>query len=152
MAITITADDVKRKAGVDSANTSYDGSIGALIAEMQSPLEYSIADIYLNDISDANLQATLKLGILEMISGEFIEQLRRETGATEQFGIAGVTMGPSTVTGVDLIQQGATRLAPFLKSVLPMMSETSVSSSSLDNDLVFSADAGLPDVRRGMSD
>lgn len=140
MAISITAAEVKRKAGVDSANTTYDSSLASLISEMQGPLEYSIADAYLADTSNARLQATLKLGILEMISGEFVEQLRREVGATEQFGIAGLTMGPSTTNGVELIQQGATRLAPYLKSALPMMSETASSSSTLDTEFAFASE------------
>lgn len=138
MAISITAAEVKRKAGVDSANTAYDTSISSLITEMQGPLEYSIADAYIDDSSDAKLQATLKLGMLEMIAGEFVEQLRREIGATEQFGIAGLTMGSSSATGTDMIQQGATRLAPYLKGSLPMMADTSSSSSTIDEDLVFS--------------
>lgn len=75
-----------------------------------------------------------------MIAGEFVEQLRRETGATEQFGIAGVTMGASSATGVEMIQQGATRLAPYLKSALPMMSETLSSSSTADAELAFAAE------------
>jgi len=131
MAILITLADVKRKAGIDSTNTDYDSAISSLISEMQGPLEYSIADCYLNDTTNTNLQATLRLGILEMIAGEFAEQLRREPGGSEQFGIAGLTMGPAGVTGVELIQQGATRLAPYLKAALPMMADTaSVSSTS----------------------
>lgn len=137
MAISITAADIKRKAGIDSANTNYDTAIGSLIAEMQEPLEYSIADQYLADTSNTKLQATLKLGILELIAGEFVEQIRREPGSTEQFTIAGLSLGPSTATGVELIQQGATRLAPYLKCALPMMSETACSSSTLDSDMAF---------------
>ena len=140
MAISITAADVKRKAGIESANTGYDTAIGSLITEMQGPLEYSIADSYLNATSDTKLQATLKLGMLEMIAGEFVEQLHREIGATEQFGIAGVTLGASSASGVNLIQQGATRLAPYLKSALPMMSETQSSNSTSDRNLVFADD------------
>jgi hypothetical protein len=137
MAISITAADIKRKAGIDSATTGYDTAIGSLITEMQGPLEYSIAEAYLNNTSDAKLQATLKLGMLEMITGEFVEQLRRETGSTEQFGIAGVTIGPSSANGVELIQQGATRLAAYLKSALPMMFESQSSSSTSDSELSF---------------
>lgn len=138
MAISITVSDVKRKAGIDSANTAHEAAIASLISEMQGPLEYSITDQYLSDTSDANLQATLKLGILEMIAGEFVEQLKREIGSTEQFTIAGLSLGPSAVAGVELIQQGATRLAPYLKSALPMMSETACSSSTLNEELAFS--------------
>jgi uncharacterized membrane protein len=107
---------------------------------MQPPLEYSIADCYLGDASNTKLQATLKLGILEMIAGEFVEQLRRELGGSEQFGVAGLTMGPSATTGVELIQQGATRLAPYLKSALPMMSENASANSAVDRDTTFSED------------
>jgi hypothetical protein len=137
MAITITAADVKRKAMIDS--TTYDTSITSLITEMQAPLQYSIADAYLNS-SDTNLQATLKLGILEIIAGEFLEQLRREAGASEEFSAGGISIGSSSVRGVDLIQQGASRLAPYLKSTLPMMSESTADSTTLDTDTLFSID------------
>jgi hypothetical protein len=138
MAITITTADVKRKAMIDVA--TYDTSISSLITEMQAALEYSIADIYLNDTSNTNLQATLKLGMLEIITGEFIEQLRRESGATEQFAAGGVTIGASSIRGADLIQQGATRLTPYLKSVLPMMSENCPDSITIDDESIFSID------------
>jgi len=136
MPISITTADVKRKAAIASADTTYDSSIASLISEMQPAIEYSIAAVYLNDTT-TNLQATLKLGILEMITGEFLEQLRRELGASEEFAVAGVTVGASTVKGVDLIQQGATRLAPYLKAALPMMSEGLASSTTEDQDTQF---------------
>jgi len=140
MAIYVTTADIKRKAGIDAANTAYDSSIASLISEMQGPLEYSIANSYLTDTSNVGLQATLKLGITEMITGEFIEQLRREMGASEEFSIAGLSVGASAAAGVELIQQGATRLAPYLKSALPMMSETGCASSTENAEMAFSAD------------
>jgi hypothetical protein len=151
MAISITVADVKRKAGIDSAITSYDTAITSLVAEMQGPLEYSIADCYLGDTSNSNLQATLKLGLLEIIAGEFVEQLRRGLGGSEQFGIAGLTMGPAAATGVELIQQGATRLAPYLKSALPMMSETASANSTIDHDPTFS-DLAHPEPVEGANE
>ena len=108
--------------------------------ETQPALEYTIAAIYLDNTSDANLQATLRLGMLEIITGEFVEQLRREIGATEEFSAAGLSVGASTERGVDLIQQGATRLAPFLASALPMMAETASKSTSVDKEPAFSAE------------
>jgi len=138
MAITITTAEVKRKAMITTSD--YDTSISALISEMQPALEYSIADSYLAATSDTNLQATLKLGMLEIITGEFLEQLRREVGSSEQFGVAGLTMGESPQRGVDLIQQGATRLAPYLKSALPMMSENLPASTTADEEAVFSVE------------
>ncbi len=139
MAISIIVADVKRKAGIDSAITTYDTAITSLITEMQSPLEYSIADCYLDDTSNAKLQATLKLGMLEMIAGECVEQLRREVGGSEEFSIAGLSVG-AAVRGVDLIQQGATRLSPYLKAALPMMCETTSVNTTIDQDTTFSLD------------
>lgn len=139
MAITITTAEVKRKAMIASADTTYDSAISSLITEMQAPLEYSIADVYLND-STANLQAALKLGILEIITGEFLEQLRRELGSSEEFSVAGVSIGASAQRGVDLIQQGAARLAPYLKGALPMMSDAVPASTTSDRDTAFSRD------------
>ena len=138
MAISITTADVKRKAMISV--TDYDTSIASLITEMQPALEYSIADSYLAATTNANLQATLKLGMLEMITGELLEQLKRELGSAEQFSVAGLVMGASPVTGVDLIQQGATRLAPYLKSALPMMSENLPVSTTVDDETVFSVE------------
>jgi len=135
MAISITAAEVKRKAMISTS--SYDDAISALISEMQPALEYSIADSYLAATSDTKLQATLKLGMLEVITGEFLEQLKREAGASEQFSVAGLAIGPSSQNGVDLIQQGASRLAPFLKSALPMMSENLAASTTSDSETVF---------------
>ncbi|MCL5105530.1 MAG: hypothetical protein M1133_15655 [Armatimonadetes bacterium] len=140
MSITITTAEVKRKAMIDSGDTTYDSSISSLVSEMQPALEYSITDAYYNDTSNTKLQATLKLGMLEMIAGEFVEQLRRESGRTEQFSVAGVSIGELTQRGVDLVQQGATRLAPYLKAALPMMSEAAAASSTADKDMVFSDD------------
>ena len=140
MAITITVADVKRKAMIATSNTDYDSAITSLISEMQGPLEYSIADSYLGDTSDVKLQATLKLGMLEIITGEFLEQLRREIGSAEQFAVAGLSLGEATQRGTDLVQQGATRLAPYLKSALPMTSESSSSSSSADDEAVFAVE------------
>jgi len=143
VAISITTAEVKRKAMIADSVTTYDTAISALITEMQSPLEYSIADSHLAATSDTNLQATLKLGMLEIITGEFIEQLRREIGGSEEFSINGLSVGASALRGVDLVQQGATRLAPYLKGALPMLSETGSSSSTLLDDSVFSADEGV---------
>lgn len=143
MAITISVAEVRRKAGIADSVTEHDSAISALISEMQSPLEYSIADKYLSDTTNIKLQATLKLGLLEMITGEFLEQLRREIGSSEEFSIAGLSIGESAQRGLDLIQQGATRIAPYLKSALPMISESACSSSSADKQMKFSRDEGV---------
>lgn len=143
MAISITKVDIKRKCMISSTDTTFDGSIDSLIAEMQPAIEYSIADRYLTDTGNSGLQATLKLGILEIVSGEFLEQLAREAGATEQFSVAGVTVGEMKVRGPELVQQGTNRLTPFLKSVLPMMGETAITSNTVDTEPSFSAEVNL---------
>lgn len=143
MAISILLEEVKRKAMIDSADETYDSAIEDLIDEMQPALEYSIADEYLDNTSDTNLQAALKLGMLEIITGEFIEQLRRQLGAAEEFSIAGVSIGAAQQRGVDLIQQGAARLAPFVKSVLPVTTDTASSSTTEDTEKVFSREEGV---------
>ena len=143
MAITISVAEVKRKAGIAESVTTHDSAISALITEMQNPLEYSLADKYLSDTTNTRLQATLKLGLLEMITGEFLEQLRREIGSTEEFSIAGLSIGESAQRGVDLIQQGATRISPYLKSALPMVSESVCTSSSSDHEKTFSRNEGV---------
>jgi len=140
MSITISTADVKRKAMIASSDTTYDSAISSLITEMQSPIEYSITDTYLADTANTGLQATLKLGILEIITGEFLEQLRREMGATEAATVAGVVLGGSTVRGADLIQQGASRLGPYLKGALPNLGDTSALSTTTDSEMAFSTE------------
>ena len=143
MAISISVAEVKRKAMIDSSDETYDDAIEDLIDEMQPALEYSIADEYLNDTSDPNLQAALKLGMLEIVTGEFDEQHRRQIGAVEEVSIAGVSIGAGQQRGVDLIQQGAARLAPFLKSALPSAAEAVSSSTTQDAEKVFSREEGV---------
>ena len=138
MAITITTTEVKRKCMI--TDSTYDASIASLIAEMQPVLEHSIVEVYLADTGNVGLQATLKLGMLEIISGEFLEQLKREIGATGEISIAGLSLGEEPRTGIDLIQQGRARLSPYLKAELPMMSESLVMSNTTSSDTVFSAD------------
>jgi hypothetical protein len=137
MAITIARDDVKRKCMIPTENTSYDSHIDSLISEMQPGIEYTIADVFLNNVSDSALQSTLSLGVLEIISGEFLEQLSREPGASEAFEIAGVTLGERKEKGQLLKAQGQARLAPFLRAAPAMMDDSRVLSTSLDSERHF---------------
>ncbi|HOP78976.1 MAG TPA: hypothetical protein PLU88_13425 [Armatimonadota bacterium] len=138
MAISITTADVKRKCMIPSADTTYDTSINTLISEMQPAIEYTIADVHLLDTSNTRLQSLLKLGILEIISGEFLQQLAREYGNQEEFSIAGVTIGQMKDRGPELIQQGSSRLAPFLKCLQPMLDETAILSNTKGTEPIFS--------------
>ena len=124
MAITITRADVKRKCMIATSDTTYDSAIDSLISEMQPALEYGIADQHLADTGNTGLQATLKLGMLEIISGETLEQICREVGASEEFTISGLTLGERKERGSALIQQGTERLVPYLKSGSDIASTT----------------------------
>jgi len=137
MSIAITRADVKRKCMIPAADVTYDTSIDSLIAEMQPAVEFTIDDSYLVDTANTGLQAAIKLGILEVISGEFLQQLAREMGSTEEFSIAGITIGRIKEQGPALIQQGAARLAPFLKSMQPLIEESAISSTTKTADPVF---------------
>ena len=137
MSITITKADVKRKCMIPSTDETYDSSIDSLISEMQPAVVYTIADVYLSDTGNTNLQALLQLGVLEIISGEFLQQLAREMGNTEEFSVGGVTIGEMKEHGSVLIQQGASRLAPFIASIQPMMSDSGIAGTTEDVEPVF---------------
>jgi len=143
VAITISVSDVKRKAMIPSTSTTYDSAIDSLIDEMQPALEYSIHETYLDDTVNSGLQATLTLGMLEIIAGEFIEQMKRESGAAEEFSAGGVTIGPSKLSGAELIQQGAARLSPYLKASLPYWIDSAALNSSSDSEPVFAREEGV---------
>lgn len=112
MSITITTDDVKRKCMI--SDSTYDSDISALISETQPAIEKRILSVHLDNTGDTDLQALLKLGMLELICAEFLEQLRREPGATEFFEAGKISIGKMYVDGEKLGGQGAERLAPYL--------------------------------------
>jgi len=130
MPIVITKAEVKRKCRIPSSDSTWDSDIEALIAEMQPSLEYGIADVYLNNTGDSRLQAVLKLGILEIISGEFIRQLMREVGASEEFKIAGLTVSARADHGAKLIEQGQARLKAFRKAQEEHSDSTQIASTT----------------------
>lgn len=130
MAISITTDEVKRKCGIQSADTSRDSDIEALIDEMQPAVEREINPVYLVDTDDTGLQAQIKLGILEIISGEFLEQMLRETGAGETVSVGGTSIGAPMRMGPDIAIQGRTRLTPYLICTADCAASNTVSVES----------------------
>ncbi|MDO8588961.1 MAG: hypothetical protein Q7T82_18195 [Armatimonadota bacterium] len=139
MAISITKTDVKRKLMIATGDTSYDSAIDSLIAEMQPAVEYSVEPSYLADTGNSGLQATLKLGLLEIVCGEFLEQVLREVGASEEFTIAGMTLGDRKERGAALLQQGTDRLAPYLKA-RAASADVEVTSTTLDSERELSGE------------
>ncbi len=140
MAITITRAEVKRKCMIPAADTTYDFDIDALVAEMQPSIEYAIADEYLSDTGNTRLQATLKLGILEIVSGEFLQQLNREAGASEDISAGGITIGARRDYGAALAAQGAERLRPYMKAA-QQVDDTGIASTTLGAARTFTGDS-----------
>jgi hypothetical protein len=143
MAISVTRADVKRKLMIATADTSYDSAIDSLISEMQPAIEYRVDPSYLADTENAGLQATLKLGMLEIICGEFLEQTRRETGACEEFTIAGLTVGARQERGTALTQQGYDRLTPYARSTAQDSTDALIASSTSQSDRALPSDSGI---------
>ena len=140
MAITITRADVKRKCMIPSTETTYDSDIDSLISEMQPSIEFTIAECYLSDTGNLRLQSVLKLGVLEIISGEFLQQLYRESGASEAIKVGGLTVGAPPEHGARLIQQGMERLRPFRKAIDGLADEPGISVSAGSTDRTFTAE------------
>ncbi len=141
MAITITREEVKRKCMIPSSDMTYDSDIDSLIGEMQPSIEFTIADKYLSDTGNAKLQATLKLGILEILSGEFLQQLYREAGAAEELRAGGISIGARREYGVQLMGQGTARLRPFRKALDGLSAEAGMDSTTRDTDRTFTNDS-----------
>jgi hypothetical protein len=140
MAISITKAEIKRKCRISSSDTTYDSDIDALISEMQPSIEYTIASMYLNDTLNTNLQATLKLGILEVMSGEFLQQISREYGSSETLSIGGVSIGTAPKHGEALIEQGLARLRPFRKAIDGLSDEVQIASTTSNVERTFTSD------------
>lgn len=139
MAITITRAEIKRKSMIPTADTTHDSDIDALISEMQPSIEYTLADDYLSDTGNTKLQATLKLGILEIVSGEFLQQLNREAGASENLSAGGITIGARKDYGIALAAQGTERLSPYLR--VAGQGDTGITSTTLSVDRTFTSDS-----------
>ena len=116
MSLIVTTAKVKERAGISVS--TYDTKIGTLITDWLAMLEYAIEPQYIIDTGNTGLQATLNLGALEMIAGEFLAQLTREPGGSEGLFFGWLEVRPAFRNLNDpfgLKAQGALRLLPFLK-------------------------------------
>ncbi|GIK33250.1 MAG: hypothetical protein HND43_07675 [Armatimonadetes bacterium] len=117
MSLSVTSSRVKEKCGITVSD--YDATISNLIGEITPVVEFAIRGEHLADAGNTGLQATLKLGLTEVICGELLEQIAREPGASESVSIGDLALSPpppqvwSTLAG--LKRQGWARLRPFLK-------------------------------------
>lgn len=121
MGLSVTKEQVKQKCRIGV--TDFDDEIDDLIDEQLPVLAFAILESHLEDVSNAGLQATLNLGALEVIAGEFLAQAHREPGASESFWFADVTVSsrPPDVFRVSISDpfglkaQGWARLSSYLK-------------------------------------
>lgn len=111
MSLSVTRARVKEKCGI--ADSSSDSAIDNLIAEMVPAIEFSVSPEFVADTSNTGLQALLNLGALELVCGEFLDQLLRPPGTSEGLSMFGLTLSPAPPSGIGA--QGAARLAPYLK-------------------------------------
>ncbi|MBS1721794.1 MAG: hypothetical protein JSS66_02175 [Armatimonadetes bacterium] len=116
MSLVVTTSKVKERAGI--GGSTYDTKISNLITDWVAMLEYAIAPSFLNDTGNTGLQATLNLGAVEMVAGEFLAQLAREPGGSESLVFGWLSVRPAYTNLADpfgIKAQGLARLMPFLK-------------------------------------
>jgi hypothetical protein len=119
MPLTLSTARVKEKLGI--SHTDYDAAITTMIADWLSVLNYAIDAEFLDDMSNAGLQATLFLGALEVVAGEVAAYIARLPGMSEAIEVEGLTLTPIGVTRaqwLDLRVTGWAKLQPFLKKEL----------------------------------
>lgn len=111
MSLSVTRARVKEKCGI--SDSGYDSAIDSLISETVPAVEFAIRAEFVADTGNSGLQATLNLGALEVVCGEFLDQITRPPGTSEGltlFGLALLAAKPSSIGA-----QGLARLSPYLK-------------------------------------
>ncbi len=118
MALSVTRAKVKERCGI--TGTTYDAPIDNLITDHVAAVEFAVRPEHIADTGNSGLQATLNLGAMEIVCGEFVEQLYREPGALEMVRLGDFELFPPSSRhwglGFDLKAQGWARLAPYLKA------------------------------------
>lgn len=118
MSLAVTRTRVKEKCSITS--TTYDTTIDNLISEQVPVISYAIRDEHIADTGNTGLQATLNLGALEVVCGENLDQIRRETGAMEHVRLGDFELWPALLKDspgpFGLKESGWARLRPFLKT------------------------------------
>jgi hypothetical protein len=99
--------------------SAYDNSIDGLISETVPAIEHAIQPERIADTANAGLQATLNLGALEIVCGEFLAQLSRSPGWLDEIAVGDLRFAPAAkVDPLDpfgLKTQGWARLRPYLR-------------------------------------
>ena len=117
--ITVTLSEIKRLCMIDSADTSQDADITALLTAEQPAWEYGIDPAVLAAAqTDTRLSAVLTLGLTERMAGSYLEQQLRQPGYTDDFKLGGLDVSASRTDNlvqlaVRLSEQGRARLLPY---------------------------------------
>ncbi len=118
MSLTVTRAKVKEKCGVDVSD--YDTPIDNLISDWTPAIEFAIKNEHIADTGNTGLQATLNLGAAELVSGEFLAQQGRRSGAIDVLHFGEIEVRPAGSVDWDdpfgLKRQGWERLRPYLKT------------------------------------
>ncbi len=112
MPLTISAADLRARAGLDS---SHDAGLLELRDALLPVIERGVGASHLAS-SDAGVSAAIKLGVCELIAGEYLAQLDRAPGARDSIRLFGLSIDPPRTDPADpsgLKAQGAARLAEF---------------------------------------
>ena len=127
--LTIARADIKRLCAIDTADTSQDAAIDALLAAEESVQEYALDPATLAaSAGDAGLRATLTLGVAEVLAGSFLRQIARAPGYTDDFHIGPLDVSASKTDnlaqlGERLGTQGLKRLEPFQRAAKMVASD-----------------------------
>lgn len=117
MGVTVTATQVKERCGI--TETTWDTEIWSLIDQMVYPINYAIAQVFLDDTGNAPLVATLNLAAIEIIAGEYFAQYARKPGVFDTVQVDRLTIKPYVGSNANdpsgLKAQGWLRLRPFLR-------------------------------------
>jgi hypothetical protein len=112
MPLSLSAADLRARAGLDS---SHDAGLLELRDALLPVLERGLAASLLAS-ADVGVQAAIKLGVCEVIAGEYLAQLERAPGARDSIRLFGLSIDPPRVDLADpsgLKAQGTARLAEF---------------------------------------
>ena len=117
MALSVTVARTKERCGI--TDSAYDTVIDNLIDDVVPVVEFSLQEDLVADTANTGLQATLNLGALEIVCGEFMALKLREPGAADEVHIGEVAVVPyrgyDPADPFSLIRKGWKRLRPFLK-------------------------------------
>ena len=117
--LPITSADLKPLLALQITDTAFDAALAELLTTAQAAIEYMLDPAVLAaSAGNAGLGALLKLGVAEMLAGEFLRRQARALGATDDFHIGPLTVSASKTDnqaqlGERLVLLGLKRLEPF---------------------------------------